>query len=142
MNHVAQRREKDRKKSNAELGDRFAKEKKMKEARRRRRRRVQQFFFFSRNALLDPSSLGHKGQGAKNVTGLASERERERGGGGERKREREREEGERERERERERAVSKQIFNWSTIMGLCALHHGIQISIEAILGWHPARSTE
>ena len=26
--------------------------------------------------------------------------------------------------------------------GLCALCHGIQISMEAILAWHPARSTE
>ena len=26
--------------------------------------------------------------------------------------------------------------------GLCALHHGIQISMEAILACHPARSTE
>ena len=26
--------------------------------------------------------------------------------------------------------------------GLCASHHGIQISMEAILACHPARSTE
>ena len=29
-----------------------------------------------------------------------------------------------------------------TKWGLCAIRHGIQISMEAILAWHPARSTE